>query len=139
MTGEQDEMRRALRFAADMICLWCLCDRAECRRARACQGDVRLCGGRVADWLETIDTRRAAEPGFFEIEMRLEAKEAFRAYRVWREALARVLRGERPDMRSIAHEREDLLRRVVALQRSMAGERQGRVRRRRKRQERGRG
>jgi hypothetical protein len=55
--------------------------------------------------------------------MRLETKQEFSAYRAWREALARVLRGERVDPASNAYGREKLTRRVVALQRSMADER----------------
>ncbi len=139
MTGENDEMRRALRFGADMICLWRLCDQAECRRARACQGDAGQCGGRIAEWLEAIDQKRAAEPDFFSIEMRLETREAFRAYRAWREALAHVLRGASTPARSTAYLREELMRKVVALRRTMADERPRRVGRNRSSEKGGKG
>ena len=124
---EIDQTERAMRFGADMICLWCLCDQADCRRARACRGDVRLCGLRVAEWLEAIGTHREAEPGFFEIEMRLETKAELRAYHAWRKALARVLSGVRVDPRSTAYAREALKRQIAALHASMADERKGSV------------
>jgi hypothetical protein len=32
-----------LRWASNMICLWCLCANPACRRARACKRDPRQC------------------------------------------------------------------------------------------------
>jgi hypothetical protein len=111
----------------------------DCRRARACRGDVRQCAGRVSDWLEAIDTQREAEPGFFQIEMRLETKAELRAYRAWRKALASVLRGVRVDPRSSAYAREALKRQIAALQASVADERKRSVYRKRRCEEGGKG
>ena len=78
------ERERAMRFAADLICLWCLCDLPACRRAQACRGDVRLCAGRIADWLDALDASRRACPSFAAIEGRIETAEDLRAYRLCR-------------------------------------------------------
>ena len=77
------ERERAMRFAADLICLWCLCDDPACRRATACRGDVRACAGRMADWLEAIAAARRACPSFAALESRITPEE-LRAYRLCR-------------------------------------------------------
>ena len=78
------ERERAMRFAADQICLWCLCDVPACRRAQACRGDVRACGGRIADWIDAIDAAGRVVPSFAAIESRIETAEELRAYRLCR-------------------------------------------------------
>ena len=83
---------RVLRFGADMICLWRLCAEKACVRAKACRGDPRVCAGRMADWLDAIDTARFARPSFAEIERALQTPEDLRTYRAWRDALEQVLR-----------------------------------------------
>ena len=50
----------ALRFGADRICLWRLCGKSPCVRARACRGDARVCAGLVRDWLELLDIEKRA-------------------------------------------------------------------------------
>jgi hypothetical protein len=79
------ERERALRFGADRICLWVLCD-AACRRAKACRGDVRACSGRMAAWLAAIEDEVRARPDFAEMEWRIETAAELRAYRAWRKA-----------------------------------------------------
>ena len=54
----------ALRFAAGKLCLWSLCGNAECRRMRACGGDVRACAKRLCDWLDALEDERVAAPRF---------------------------------------------------------------------------
>ena len=78
------DRERAMRFAADLICLWCLCDDPACRRATACRGDERACASRIADWLDAIDATRRACPSFAAIESRIETAEELRAYRLCR-------------------------------------------------------
>jgi len=78
------ERERAMRFAADFICLWCLCDDPACRRATACRGDVQICCGRVAVWIDAIDASRRVCPSFAALESRLETPAELRAYRLCR-------------------------------------------------------
>ncbi|HUU25180.1 MAG TPA: hypothetical protein VMW68_06395 [Methyloceanibacter sp.] len=78
------ERERALRFGADRICLWVLCPDPTCRRAKACRGDVRVCGGRMAAWLAAFDEERRVRPDFAEIEWRIGSAAELRAYRAWR-------------------------------------------------------
>ena len=87
-----DEKSRedALRFGADRICLWRLCGKPPCVRARACRGDARLCAGLVRDWLELLDIEKRAERGFADIERPLATPDELRAYRAWRKALEGV-------------------------------------------------
>jgi hypothetical protein len=80
-------IENALRFGADRICLWRLCGNEVCLRARACRGDVRVCAGRLADWLEALDAEKRARRSFEEIERRLETVSELGAYRAWRKAL----------------------------------------------------
>jgi hypothetical protein len=89
MKGPDDKNLRetALRFGADRICLWRLCGKAGCLRARACRGDARRCAGRVRDWLEALDAEKRARRSFAAIERQLETMEQVRAYRAWRKAL----------------------------------------------------
>lgn len=37
-----------LRWASDLICLWCLCANPACRRAQCCKRDARECVARYA-------------------------------------------------------------------------------------------
>src|SRR5665811_764026 len=78
---DRSEGERALRFGADRICLWVLCADHACRRAKACRGDVRVCGGRMAAWLAAFDEERRVRPDFAEIEWRIETAQELRAYR----------------------------------------------------------
>ncbi len=78
------ERERALRFGADRICLWALCADHACRRAKACRGDVRVCGRRMAAWLAAFEEERRVRPDFATIEWRIETAQELRAYRAWR-------------------------------------------------------
>ena len=74
----------ALRFAAGKLCLWSLCGNAECRRMRACGGDVRACAKRLCDWLDALEDERVAAPRFELMERDLKTIAELRAYRAWR-------------------------------------------------------
>ncbi len=78
---------RILRFGADRICLWCLCDDHRCRRAKASRGDVRACAKLAESWLAAIDEETRARPDFAAMEREIETPEQLRAYRAWRNAL----------------------------------------------------
>jgi hypothetical protein len=80
----------ALRFGADRICLWRLCRKTPCVRARACRGDARVCAGLVRDWLDLLDTEKRARRSFADIERPLATPDELRAYRAWRKALEGV-------------------------------------------------
>jgi hypothetical protein len=81
------QRERALRFGADRICLWCLCEDRRCRRAKACRGDVRSCAELAESWLAVIDEELRARPDFAAMEREIETPEALRAYRAWRSAI----------------------------------------------------
>ena len=42
------------RLYAERLQFWQLCDRASCRRERACRGDPFRCCRRFADWAEAV-------------------------------------------------------------------------------------
>jgi hypothetical protein len=44
----------AYRLYAVRLQVWLLCGNAACRRSRACRGDARDCGIRLADWAEAV-------------------------------------------------------------------------------------
>ena len=46
---DQDSERSARRFQ-----LWRVCHKSQCRRARACRGDVLECCNRFVDWAEHL-------------------------------------------------------------------------------------
>lgn len=77
----------AMRFATDRLCLWRLCGKAPCLRARACRGDVRACSGLVHDWLAALEAEQTARPSFASMERQIETPAELRAYRLWRDAL----------------------------------------------------
>jgi hypothetical protein len=72
-----------LRFAADMLCLWHLCDQAACRRAQACRGDVRVCAARVADWYGAVMQKKREGPSFEAMEETLEGT-SLAVFRRWK-------------------------------------------------------
>jgi len=91
-TESRLQRERALRFGADRISLWRLCADAACRRAKACRGDVRACGERIAAWLAAVEDERRARPSFAAMETGIETPAELRAYRAWRQALPRAAR-----------------------------------------------
>jgi hypothetical protein len=40
--------------AAELLELWRLCRKSQCRRARACRGDARACCEMLANWAEEL-------------------------------------------------------------------------------------
>jgi hypothetical protein len=87
MSDDRTSREAALRFGADRICLWRLCRKSACVRARACRGDARLYAGLVRDWLELLDIEKRARRSFADIERPLATADELRAYRAWRKAL----------------------------------------------------
>jgi hypothetical protein len=45
---------QSYRLYAERLQVWLLCGNAACRRSRACRGDARDCGIRLADWAEAV-------------------------------------------------------------------------------------
>ena len=76
MKGADDRnlRERALRLGADRICLWRLCGKAGCLRARGCRGDARVCAGLMRDWLEALDAEKRARRSFADIERPLSLR-----------------------------------------------------------------
>ena len=91
--GRSADMERALRFGADRLCLWVLCENAACTRAQSCRGDARLCAGRIADRLDALDAEKRMRPDLAEIEQLIATPDDLRAYRLWRKARDRYIDG----------------------------------------------
>ncbi len=81
------DLERALRFAADRLCLWRLCHAAACRRARACRGDGCGCARLVVGWLAAIEAEARARPDAAALDAGIETPADLRAYRAWLRAL----------------------------------------------------
>ena len=57
--GLEPEEREAdvttdLQRAAELFELWRLCRKSQCRRARACRGEARVCCEMLVDWSEAL-------------------------------------------------------------------------------------
>ena len=85
-TDDETVRERALRFAADMLGLWHLCGNADCRRARACRGNVRRCAERAAEWFTAVTKTRKERLSFEAMEERLEGSR-LSAFRRWKETV----------------------------------------------------
>jgi hypothetical protein len=109
--------QRAMRFAADRVCAWSLCGRKACLHARACRGDVGRCAHSLSTWFAAIEAERRARPSFAAIEAELTTLAEMKAYRAWREALARAEKESKEDAKETEFLREDLKRRIAALAR----------------------
>ncbi len=68
-TGK-DFMQKSLHAVSNTLCLWSLCPRAKCTRARTCKGDARICLPRLSPYTPlqareyVIDLLNAREFGF---------------------------------------------------------------------------
>jgi hypothetical protein len=63
-----------LQSAAEVLELWRLCRKSQCRRARACRGDARECCERLAHWAEVL-SMKDKRVGFAEALRRLRQSE----------------------------------------------------------------
>jgi hypothetical protein len=93
-TAHQDPSAiRSLRWAADMLCLWALCAKPACRRARQCRRDPQGCFKRFAPLVPeaaVIAVAAMAEGkrcGLGYDELRAEGPAEMAAYEDW---IARV-------------------------------------------------
>jgi hypothetical protein len=88
-------IRESARLIADMFCLWRLCAKPSCRRARACRGDARGCltglplvPPEALLFLKAMDDDR----GFFTYdEMMARHEEEWAAVEDWRELVMSTL------------------------------------------------
>jgi hypothetical protein len=91
--GEGNAMS-LLRYGADRLCLWALCRRAACLRAKACREDPEGCTRLMGAWLDALEAESAAAPTFAAMEEQIATPEELRLYRAWRKAMA--LAADRP-------------------------------------------
>jgi hypothetical protein len=116
MTGRERSSALPLRFGATRLCLWRLCGKAACRRARSCRGDARVCLGLLGDWLAALEEEKRHRAGFAPLASEPATLAEARAYLAWRETAGPALSGEREDRGADAM-RQDLTRRILALSR----------------------
>src|SRR5688572_25912552 len=121
MSDDEGDTKNATRDGADRLCLWRLCGRLTCGRARACRGDPRDCTATLRLWLGAL----AARP-----DMALEAaplvltKEETRQLALFRSAVeqAEVKPVSVEDEAAADRLRMDLARRLHALSEQMQQE-----------------
>jgi hypothetical protein len=104
-----------LRYGADRLCLWALCRRPSCLRAKACREDPERCTKLLGAWLEALEAESAAAPTFASMEEQIATPDELRLYRAWRKAMA--LAADRPKISpaETAPLREALRRKIRAL------------------------
>ena len=108
-----------LRDCADGLCLWSLCRRAVCQKARRCRGDPKACVALMRAWLRAMAVAPAKAQAADAAEKLIMTPQELRAYRVWRSAVedAEVKPTGRTTAVDKERMREDLARRVAALRR----------------------
>jgi hypothetical protein len=92
-------MRGELRCWSDLFCLWRLCARPACRRARACRGDARRCFPSnlrllpegVQGWFNGLGRLQSEGLPFDDAMEELDATECGAALRDWYAAVAQSL------------------------------------------------
>src|SRR6476619_2626616 len=97
--ADKPHMREELRCWCDLFCLWRLCARPACRRARACRGDARRCfprnfhllPGGVQNWFAGLaEMQRDGKP-FDDAMEALDTGDEGDALRDWFAAVAKSL------------------------------------------------
>src|SRR5688572_1998426 len=95
MTHKQMSPRRdypaRMRPFADLLCLWRLCAKPACSRARSCRGDARVCFPRlgvllpegVQDWYDGVREAQAQGKPFNDAMAELDMTDAGHALREW--------------------------------------------------------
>lgn len=84
-------LRESARLVSDLYCLWRMCGKPLCRRARACRGDARKCLNALPlvppdalAFLKAMDENR----GWLSFEAMLEQHEdEWQAVEDWRESV----------------------------------------------------
>ena len=84
----------ALRRFAGMLCLWRLCAKDSCRRARSCRGRAHRCGRRnfralpdgVRAFFADFLAAKHAGLSFDQFKREMEGSEEFMAVSAWRRA-----------------------------------------------------
>lgn len=102
--------KAAQRWRAQMLCLWKLCPKAACRKARACSGDPDFCVERF-ELLVSDDVRTAVESlhdgklygHSYDEACAMAPPGSIEAYDVW---LANLFGQEAPPLTSRARETE---------------------------------
>jgi len=112
--------RQPKRDSADRLCLWRLCGRLACVRARACRGDPRACANILRLWLGAL-AARADTPGPKDTP-RVLTKEEARQLALFRSAVeqAEVKPVSIEDEAAADRLREDPARRLESLSRTDA-------------------
>lgn len=105
------------RYGADRLCLWALCRRPACLRAKACREDPEGCTALIGAWLDALEAASAAAPTFAAMEERIATPDELRLYRAWRKAMAQAKDARKIPPAETAFLREELLRKIRALQR----------------------
>ncbi len=113
--GNRTSERLALRFGATRLCLWRLCGKSACARARACKGDAQICMCRLREWLDAIEAERQLRGSFAPLESELKSLEEARAYLAWRKTLDVAAAKSGTDERTADEFRLDLIRRLHAI------------------------
>ena len=113
--GRRSETAALARYCADRLCLWCLCGKPACSRAKRCRGDVAACARLLVAWLGALAQQRDAAPTFADMEARIETPEEMRLYRQWREILARAEDSAKMPPAETALLRDRLRRQIEAL------------------------
>ena len=117
MTDRKRSSALSLRFGTTRLCLWRLCGKAACLRARSCHGDARVCLDLLGDWLAALEEEKRQRAGFAPPASEPVTLAEVRTYLAWREAAGPALADKRED-RGTEAMRQDLIRRILALSRS---------------------
>ena len=117
MTDRKRSSALSLRFGATRLCLWRLCGKAACLRARSCHGDARVCLDLLSDWLAALEEEKRQRAGFAPPASEPATLAEVRAYLAWRETAGPPLAGAQED-RGAEAMRRDLTRRILALSRT---------------------
>ncbi len=93
-----DAAHATARWLSDLYCLWRLCPRTACRRAKACRGDTRTCHTGFAlvppearDFIAGFEDAR--DDNLTYDEMIVEYAEELEALELWRAQVERSERG----------------------------------------------
>lgn len=88
------------RYAADLLCLWALCGKPACRRARTCKRDPKSCARRYGPLapeqarLGMLATLQGAQDGVGIDEVRLHVPDDIAALEAWRAQVATAVDGQ---------------------------------------------
>ena len=110
-----------LRYGADRLCLWVLCRRPSCLRAKACREDPESCTKLMRAWLAALEEASVAAPTVAAIEEQIATPYELRLYRQWRKAMALAADSPKTSPAETAPLREALRRKIQALKAPQVG------------------